>query len=927
MVNDPQQITDAELRLAFSRTLPRRVAALQRRLRALAKSGWDVNLLRVLQLETGQLAGTAGRYDLIDSSELLATLEQVLARCAQIGELPNPGQARAILAQLDRLDSISGSKLSQTKVMSRSKEVARASLAEPLAELNGLPAASNVSASVRPPLEFLPYDQAPKTLRTYQGSVSGDVAPLSAGSIASDFEFLEQIGSVEASDMSEEIVTGSAAYDVTEDLSAHWTEGLTPITAEQPAVPDTIDAADEVTLPARDDRKLLYYLAQTRPVVLLDQLEPYYEVEFFDVGAQFIEVLNAVSPEAILISGDQLNALEQLQPIIEKARRHKQGKPLPFFVVADSDQIEHRLAALRAGADAFLQADTAPEEIRRRLDELLAHGDDKAFRILVLEDDQSQSMLTSRILQKAGMKVQVQPDPLEVMPSLEAFEPDLILMDLYMPGCDGMELTSIIREHGKFLHTPIVFLSGESDTDKHFDALLAGGDDFLSKPVRPKHLISAVTNRIRRSRALVARQRREPSKQDPSTGLYQRSHVMEQINAALVSAPPEPADAGGVLLVEVEDPQRLKRRVGVDGLETINRQVGSVLASLLRSRDLLCRYADGIFALLLPNRSLQELADAGQQMIQRVASADIGTSDKVIGVSITVGICGLSRQFGDAGAIVAAAERTAAKGIADGQKLTVHQLQGAADTGNAQRIEKALRAALKQHQLQVVYQPIVALDGNDQERYQSLARLPLNDGKGESIAAAQFIGIAERAGIVAHVDRQMLARAVAVLDRRHRAGRKTQLFVSQSALLQQDAKRLAWLSQLLKLRHIKPRHLILEFRADALLENPDSITAVTELQQLNVGLCLASISDSKAHLELTETLEPSYVKVQPLPALGEGSAKRLIARLHEKNLKVIMPTVEDARTAANLWTYGIDFIQGNFVQQPEPKLAYHFAGD
>jgi CheY-like chemotaxis protein len=70
--------------------------------------------------------------------------------------------------------------------------------------------------------------------------------------------------------------------------------------------------------------------------------------------------------------------------------------------------------------------------------------------------------------------------------------------------------------------TPIVFLSGEHNTDKHFEALNAGGDDFLSKPIRPKHLISAVTNRLRRARHLKRRAHAQ-NPRDPISGLYDRA--------------------------------------------------------------------------------------------------------------------------------------------------------------------------------------------------------------------------------------------------------------------------------------------------------------------------------------------------------------------------------------------------------------------
>ena len=194
----------------------------------------------------------------------------------------------------------------------------------------------------------------------------------------------------------------------------------------------------------------------------------------------------------------------------------------------------------------------------------------------------------------------------------------------------------------------------------------------------------------------------------------------------------------------------------------------------------------------------------------------------------------------------------------------------------------------------------MSLQGDDAERYQSLARLPI-EGQLHALPAAHFIGVAERAKIVAHIDRQMLARAIAVLDRRQRGGRRTELFVSQSAHLNQDPKRLSWVDQLLKLRQIVPRNIVLEFNAEALVEHSDSITAITELRQLSVGLSIAGLTASESHWELIESLQPSYAKLLPLNSQRDNShISRFVKRLHAENLKVIMPTVEDARTAASL---------------------------
>ncbi len=78
-------------------------------------------------------------------------------------------------------------------------------------------------------------------------------------------------------------------------------------------------------------------------------------------------------------------------------------------------------------------------------------------------------------------------------------------------------MTTIIREHPDFIMTPVVFLSGEQDTDKQLDALSVGGDDFLSKPIRPRHLVNTITHRVQRAR-ILEKQHHHPNSRDLLTG-------------------------------------------------------------------------------------------------------------------------------------------------------------------------------------------------------------------------------------------------------------------------------------------------------------------------------------------------------------------------------------------------------------------------
>jgi DNA-binding response OmpR family regulator len=126
--------------------------------------------------------------------------------------------------------------------------------------------------------------------------------------------------------------------------------------------------------------------------------------------------------------------------------------------------------------------------------------------VLVVDDQPVAALFAARVLESAGMLTERVGDPLAVLDALDAFVPDLVLMDLHMPGASGIELTRIIREQDRFADLPIVFLSAELDAEQQMAALRVGGDDFLAKPVAPDHLVACVRQRLARARERARRQ-------------------------------------------------------------------------------------------------------------------------------------------------------------------------------------------------------------------------------------------------------------------------------------------------------------------------------------------------------------------------------------------------------------------------------------
>ena len=95
--------------------------------------------------------------------------------------------------------------------------------------------------------------------------------------------------------------------------------------------------------------------------------------------------------------------------------------------------------AMRAGADSFIPLPAQSGEVMGRIAELLDADTTDPFRVLIVEDDRSQAIFAESILRKAGMRTLAATDPLAALDQLGEFNPELILMDLYMPNCSGME--------------------------------------------------------------------------------------------------------------------------------------------------------------------------------------------------------------------------------------------------------------------------------------------------------------------------------------------------------------------------------------------------------------------------------------------------------------------------------------------------------
>ena len=122
-------------------------------------------------------------------------------------------------------------------------------------------------------------------------------------------------------------------------------------------------------------------------------------------------------------------------------------------------------------------------------------------RILVVDDNQSIRVVVRRYLQKCGVQITEASNGEEAVEMALRDQPELILMDVDMPVMNGLTACRILRTHASTRFTPLIFLTGRDDEERHIEALSVGGDDFMPKPFTPPVLVARIANLVHRHRA------------------------------------------------------------------------------------------------------------------------------------------------------------------------------------------------------------------------------------------------------------------------------------------------------------------------------------------------------------------------------------------------------------------------------------------
>jgi diguanylate cyclase (GGDEF)-like protein len=285
--------------------------------------------------------------------------------------------------------------------------------------------------------------------------------------------------------------------------------------------------------------------------------------------------------------------------IIASLRRDLPKPPPVIFVSARRD-FDARLRSVVAGGQAYFTKPARAIDMVEVLDTLTSRREPEPFRILVVDDEPEVAEYHSLILEEAGMVTRLLHEPAGILEALGEFRPDLVLMDMYMPQCTGRDLSRVIRQIPDFISLPIVFLSSETNKVTQVSAMRVGAEAFLTKPIQPEDLISAVAIRAERMRTL-----RSLMVRDGLTGLFNHTFLTQYLETTLASARRENGKVC-VVMIDVDLFKGVNDTHGHPAGDQVLVALARLFQQRLRNTDLIGRYGGEEFAIVMQNVSLKE---------------------------------------------------------------------------------------------------------------------------------------------------------------------------------------------------------------------------------------------------------------------------------------------------------------------------------
>jgi len=623
---------------------------------------------------------------------------------------------------------------------------------------------------------------------------------------------------------------------------------------------------------------------------------------------EVLDVLQEIKPNAVIFDFRQLS---ELLAIISK------NDPIDnrFICVGDELGSEERLSLLDYNIEFikyenFIELEPSFFEIQHK---------QLPYRVLVVDDDIDQVSITTAVLKNSDMTVQSTTKGEEVLDHLDSFDPDLLLVDLYLEGITGDKLVKAIRKNPKYQFLPIVFLTSDSSIESRMLVLNAGADDLLTKPINSDLLVSALKNRMDRNDLYHSGIN---SFQTETTAHLVEEHNNDILDKFLVEN--KQNESASIIWFKVVNKHILQKKLGFTGFIDLCKTVLDSLPIFGREFEIKSNIAEGVFVLASINLD-QEQSKKWVEKLRNWFSENyflIQKESYYVDVNaIILTNLPVKKSFDT---LIQKAENILIDGASNQKEIAL--LEEGVEEERYFWIKSQLENAIKTRNFNWLYQTIFSTKNESEEIYELQLNI-LTDSDKELIGR-DYVDVANKTGLIKILDRFTLEHAIRII--RSSEPKKIHAKTLLSQVLSDYTSKEVRAKQLQMIKNLKlPKDsMVFQIRLDDALEHMDILGEIgRELNQANINICLSKFDASDMAWNVARKLQANWIR---LKSFTEGNLifdpkninefSKVVKKAHVLGYKIIVAKVDSATMVADLFKLNIDYLQGDFIQGPSKNI-------
>ena len=278
---------------------------------------------------------------------------------------------------------------------------------------------------------------------------------------------------------------------------------------------------------------------------------------------------------------------------------------------------------MATGAAAFLAADA------------FIRPNSRFRHVLLADDDTATRRIVARILETSGYEVRQATDGKAALDALRNDPPDFLITDWQMPGMDGLELCRAVRQEPLERYVYLMIVTSKSETKDMVQAIAAGADNFLAKPIVPGELLARLMSAARILE--LERRLREMARCDPLTKLLNRRTFFTTFqihwNASARNGVPL-----SCVMIDVDLFKKINDTYGHPTGDSVLESLGRVLQGHCRRSDSVCRYGGEEFCAILPGAAGADALRWAERLRETIAETSISAKAGPLRVTVSLGV-------------------------------------------------------------------------------------------------------------------------------------------------------------------------------------------------------------------------------------------------------------------------------------------------